>query len=697
MPDPPGTSSKPSQKLKRKLPDTAPIPNKRPRAWPPTVASIPTSKAFPNDEVNVARFVQARELEIRALEEGMRAAKKGQMRRAFQDMPRDMRRRTASHNPRRVPGRLRERMRKELVDDNTPVARGKSGSGVGKGTKGWLRKGGILKAKVKGKKRKERESDEVVVTKLVGNAGDKAKEKKTKESKPKEALLKSLQTRKPKIKRSTTLASPPKPPAQFRKRQLHKSWLPTHLFHTKRAHMTPPKEPLWRFAVPLTPTEKSYRPTHRASTLRGAIAWDMSYMATIGLEGIEGSISGLLKAIGIGADNDGELWKDRGLGQKWRKGVRLWEGWVYEQESWPLKPIAPAQVIWSIETNEDSSTADPPSKISKKAPKRKAFIRIHPAGFLQSWEEITRLSKAQKPSVAVEDLRFEMGSIEISGPGATEALQTALWPVPALDDAEMLPDSPQAVWKALEPCINPGSLPSNALLAFNISDPRLHHPPRPRETHGSATSLSRLNQVISTWPVDDTLSPPAIFVRNARLTAARCLPSQQSINRRKGAARPGEYPEPRSMDPRIPVLVYPSRATGSWTVLLPWKCVMPVWTSIMYHPLSTGGTPKFGGVDEFRQIAFEESRPWYPGDYPGTAAGWAWELQERARREKNWAKRPKGKRVAWESVDLLNDRKGELGRGWACDWERLLEGPPGGDGEGEAGECFQALSTCGLT
>ncbi|KAF2810020.1 uncharacterized protein BDZ99DRAFT_386861 [Mytilinidion resinicola] len=649
---------------------------------PPSVVSIPTSKAFPNDEVNVARFVKAREVEVRALEEGIRSAKKSQMRRAFQDVPRDMRRRTASHNPRRVPQRLRNRIRKEMKDDNTPVASGKSGSGVGKGTTAWLRKDGIkqAKAKAKARKKKKKDDDGVVVTKLDEKNEDmdvdveEGKEKK--DLRLKETLLKSLQTRKPKAKRSTTLATPPKPPAQFRKRQIHKSWLPTHLFHTKRAHMTPPVEPLWRFAVPLTPTQKSYRPTHRASTLRGAVAWDMSYMATIALEGVEKSISGLLKAIGVGADHDGELWKDGGFGKKWRTGTRIWEGWVFEREGWPLKPIAPVVVVWSSEGKSDIDATDPTSKVSKTPSKRKVFIRIHPAGFLQLWQEVTRLAKVQKPSVSVEDLRFEIGSIEISGPGATETLQTALWPTQAPNSEQYPPDSPQAVWKILSSCINPGSLPNNTLLAFNISDPRLHHPPRPREATEPAASLALLNQVISAWPLDKTLSPPALFDRNARLAAQRCLPSQQSINRRKGAAKPGQYPEPRPTDPQIPVLLYPSRISGSWTVILPWKCVMPVWAAIMYHPLSTGSTPRFGGLKEIRQIAFEGSRTWYPGDYLGTAAGWDWELQERAVREKEWSKRPKGNRVAWESIDLGNNRKGEIGRGWACDWERLLLGPP---------------------
>ncbi|EGP83384.1 uncharacterized protein MYCGRDRAFT_96729 [Zymoseptoria tritici IPO323] len=34
-------------------------------------------------------------------------------------------------------------------------------------------------------------------------------------------------------------------------------------------------------------------------------------------------------------------------------------------------------------------------------------------------------------------------------------------------------------------------------------------------------------------------------------------------------------------------------------------------------------------------------------------------------------RRPKSKRVNWDTVDIGNGEKGELGEGWACDWKRL--------------------------
>ena len=192
-----------------------------------------------------------------------------------------------------------------------------------------------------------------------------------------------VKTRAPKVKKAT-LAEPPVAKAKFRKRQVHKSWLPTHLFHTKRARMTPPSEPLWRFAIPMTPTAKSYRPTHRAASERGALCWDVSYMSTISLDGREASIVGMLKQLGAG-ETDQTVWGAKG--QKWRDGKRVKEFLFHERET-PHAPIAPVTVIWCapdlVETEEKR--------------KRQAILRVHPSAFLQLWEEVLRVAKIAKPA-----------------------------------------------------------------------------------------------------------------------------------------------------------------------------------------------------------------------------------------------------------------------------------------------------------
>lgn len=509
----------------------------------------------------------------------------------------------------------------------------------------------------------------------------KAKTHASKAAKTKKSIAGIIQPRAPRIKQNT-LQKPDKPKAKFRKRQIHKAWLPTHLFHAKRAHMTPPKEPLWRMAIPLAPTQKCYRPTHRASTLRGAVAWDMSYMSTIGVEGPEQSVCGVLKALGVGKDDAQQFWEKRTA--RWLKGTRSWQGWLYERDSWPEKSIAPVIIVWCPEQIEDSNKMDVDvGKNSAKPPKRQIFIRVHPSAFLQLWEELLRLSKVQKPGVVIVDLRFEIGSIELVGPASSEVLTGALRPYEAGEHNKAERTGAEEVWDVLRNVSSPGSLPADAVLSLDISDPRLRHPAKPLAPGTDAETQSRLFDVLANWPIDQQTPSSALFSRPARWTAQRQLSSQKAINRRKALAEPGKYPDTAPTDPRIPILVLPSRGQsgvqGSWTIILPWKCVLPVWYSLLYYPLSSGGTIRFGGLQQKRQIAFESGIPWFPGDYPGTKAGDDWEAREAEKRKKDWEKRPKGKRVEFDSIKLDKDRKGEVGAGWACQWSRLLKKDADGD------------------
>jgi ribonuclease P/MRP protein subunit POP1 len=78
------------------------------------LATQTTSKAFKNGELDVDKFVKSREYEIRALEQGLARSKKALTKRAFQQVPKELRRRTASHNVKRIPKRLRERGKREV-------------------------------------------------------------------------------------------------------------------------------------------------------------------------------------------------------------------------------------------------------------------------------------------------------------------------------------------------------------------------------------------------------------------------------------------------------------------------------------------------------------------------------------------------------------------------------------------------------
>ncbi|KAJ9145535.1 POPLD-domain-containing protein [Coniochaeta hoffmannii] len=619
-----------------------------------TIRTQPSDAALKDGELDLQAFLSAREFEIRALEASMLKSKAASTTRAFQKVPRGMRRRTASHNVKRVPKRLRARAAKEMAEDNTPTVAARKRRP--RTTRARIRAETAKSLRLLADKKRKRRAKKAA--EAGGEAGEGA-------AATEDATKPTVHTRaaRPKIRRNVP-NEPPKQKSKFRKRQIDKTWLPTHLWHAKRARMTKPKDPLWRFAVPLTPNDKCYRPTHRASGDKGAVVWDMSYMSTIGLYGSDEGIARVLVALGLPQ----HLFTDK-KHQKWRSGLRTQSGMLSKERKGARKDIGPATIIWNPGVGPDDAAkgqSNPPRR-----PLKEVFIRVHPSCFFEVFNELTVLVKAQTPQLYVEDLRFEIGSIELVGPGSTEALLSILHPY--YSDAGF-EEQHAKVFKSLVGVTNPASLPPGALLAFSIMDPRLRHPPKRVQLDDEDASPM---DTLTKWPVAEKAKPYGLFDRNARFEAG-VLPSQKSLDRRKGAGAPGMELGITAKDPPIPLILFASKATsggqaqGSWTLMAPWKCILPIWYNLVKVPLSTGGNPRPGGLNELRQVAFEQGVPWFPGDYPGTDAGAEWELEQRVARRADWERRPKGKRVAWESLDLGAGRKGEVGDGLACDFEHLF-------------------------
>ncbi len=638
-----GPASKQMQTKKSKQPGA--VPNKSGKGTQPPdskaanrarnqeTRSIAVQKfdaALKDGELNVQSFLNARGFELNALDESMRRTRTSKSTRAFQRVPITLRRRAGAHNHKRVPKQLQGRAKREMIQDNTPTVNSrtrKSSSTRSRLRAETAKKLGILSKNKKPRRLEKAGADKATIT---------------------------VRAARPKIQRNA-LNQPPVTATKFRKRQRDKIWLPTHIWHTKRARMTDPKEPLWRFAIPLTPTAKCYRPTHQMQWEKGAIAWDMSYMSIISLSGPLNSVRNILKALGLTHEN---LWNEKG--GRWRSGAIHWTCTISRKKRSTTYIIGPATIIWNPEAKTDEP--DQPKDF------RRLFIRLHPSAFLETFDELLRLVKKQNPRAFIEDLRHEIGSIEITGPDSTEALLSVLNPYVSKTESK---GSQASKFEKLAGCRDPACLPPGALLGFSIMDPRLRYPPQKiPPTKANMDILGGFHKNVDAAPFK-------LFDRDVRFQASR-LPSQKSLNRRRGKGAPGVKLEPTANDPPIPTILLASRhptdpqAPGTWTLMLPWKCVLPVWYSLMHCPLSSGGNPRFGGLDEIRQLTFERGLPWFPGDFPGTEAGNDWEIGQRSFRQKKWECRPKGKRVNYETLDLGVGRKGEVGVGWNCDYEFLL-------------------------
>lgn len=614
-----------------------------------TIAAQPSDAALKDGELDVQAFLNARGFEIKALDESMKRTRASRTSRAFQKVPFTMRRRAAAHNHKKVPRRLHKRARREMIMDNTPTVNSRTRKP--KTARSRLRAETALRlGKLAERKRRQ---------KLLKKAKDGRLEQTT------------VATRlaRPKIRRDA-LNDPVVTAGKFRRRQRDKTWLPTHLWHTKRATMTKPAEPLWRFAIPLTPTQKCYRPTHRTQWEKGAMAWDMSYMSTIRLCGTAKSVEHVLRSLGLATES---FWNEKGA--TWRSGSAHWSGSLSRKQGASTRTIGPATVLWNPIQPGESSGEDHENRVM-----RQLFVRVHPSIFLETFNELLRLARGLTPRPYVEDLRFEIGSIDITGPDSTEALLGILRPYHQSPDAR---EAHATKFGSLAGLGGPNSLPLGSLLAFSVMDPRLRYPPRRLEASAPQTSPPTLAQVVSGWHKDSAPNPMELFDRDARYRAS-ALPSQKSLNRRRSRQAPGSLLEPTHADPKIPIILLASRqsnTTGTWTLLMPWKCILPTWYGIMHFPLSSGGNPSFGGLNEIQQLAFEQGAPWFPGDVPATDAGMEWELEQRTTRKKAWERMPKGKRTNFKTLDLGAGRRGEIGEGWNCHYELLWKHQAQEDGD----------------
>ena len=645
--------------------------SKRAKIWDARSIATQRSDAVLKDgQLDLQAFLGAREFEIKAFEDSMRKTKGAASTRAFQKVPRAMRRRTASHNIKRIPKRLRARAKFEQMADNTPTV--ESRKRRPRTTRARIRAETAKKLLILAERKRRKQLKKAAEQKAAGKEVSEVQAKATVQARPP----------RPKIRRNQ-LNDPPKAKSKFKKRQVQKTWLPTHLWLAKRARMTEPSQPLWRFAIPLTPSEKSYRPTHRAANRAGAVAWDTSYMSTVGVYGSTEGIERVLKALGL---VEAGAWGNKG--RKWRAGTRKWTGQLSKERGGNAHIIGPATVLWNPE-----SPAESPQ--SAQQPQRQVFIRTHPSCFLELFEELLKLVKMQSPRLYIEDLRFQIGSLELIGPGSTEALLGVLHPYTKTPETGS--KEPHAsLFKKILGITNSAALPGDAALAFSIMDPRLRYPPR-RVKADAIAAGDALLETLTLWPAEDGLQAYGLFGRTERFAASR-LPSQKSLDRRKGAKTPGKELDVTASDPAIPIILMASRpsaggqAQGTWTLLAPWACILPIWYSLVHYPLSSGGNPRLGGLNELRQLSFEYGSPWFPADFPGTLAGNAWEVQERETRRKAWGRRPKGKRVQWKSVPLGAGRKGELGDGLSCDYEFLFGISQDRSEKGEKGDLGTELS-----
>ncbi|KII86967.1 hypothetical protein PLICRDRAFT_276152 [Plicaturopsis crispa FD-325 SS-3] len=599
-------------------------------AGPSKKTTVDSLKGLPTS-IDVERFAETRSFEINAMQNAMKSAREASTQRAWQALPRHLRRRAASHDVRRVPARLRGRARAEM---------------------------------------------DIV--------------KKKSPAKPKRGAAN-------RVSRTES----------FLKRQREKTWLETHIWHAKRM----PMENLWGYRLAITPTEKSFRPSHRAS-VHGSILHDASYQSLIELKGPEHILRTLLETC---CDPQGQ-----GPGAKrYLTGARVLNTHIYKPGSYPFDLIAPITVMWrpSPPVTNDSvppkepglAAASQPAQgtASTSKPKRKGkekeqvaessppsaadsprtvWIFSHPGPYIDVFAALgtsaslaidaQRQSNASVPEtntveVEIADLREHVNVFEIMGPRANQIIKGALTPV--VDDER---EEFKKFWAALTDLQTSGSVPRGMVVGFKIYDPRLKFPPKNAKPRTHETGSQQFSPALATFPTA-AIARSEIWDDEIRTSLKKPRFNKKTLDERRSKLLvPGTALAPLRQDDRVPVLMIQrsleststteSQPLHGWTLIIPSGWSMPFFSSLTFT-----GT-RVGGQRERQTQCFESGTLCFPRDYPFTRTHDVFVAEREAEERALWERKPPAKRVNWDKIGTRSP--------WRPDWEVILR-----IGEAEAG------------
>ncbi|KIP10247.1 hypothetical protein PHLGIDRAFT_267125 [Phlebiopsis gigantea 11061_1 CR5-6] len=551
--------------------------------------------------LDVERFAEARAFEMNAMHSAMQNARTSGTQRAWQQLPRHLRRRAASHDVRRVPARLREKAREEM---DTSKAKKKSIPKRGKG------------------KRPSR-------TKV---------------------LL---------------------------RRQEQKVWLETHIWHAKRMHM----EELWGYRLAATPTEKSHRPSHRAS-MHGSILHDASYMGLIELRGPDF----VLKAT---FDSCCDAQTPSPAAKRYQGGSRTCDTHLYERGAYPLGLIAPITVLW--QTGEDTSTSES-SKSTQKASgnskgkeranvllksERTVWVWVHPSVFDRVFVELRTAAsfaleaakEAGQPSdptyeIQITDLREQLNVFEIMGPKSSQVIKGALKPV-VEDDREEF----KKCWGSLDSLQTTASVPRSTVIGFKVYDPRLSFPPKNAKVRVDEEKLPSISTAASAFFPSAVLARSEIWNEDVRRPLRRPMFQKKDIDKRRAEHLvPGKPLQALAQDARIPALLIQRSVESSSATRAPsihgWTLIVPQgWGMAFFSSLIFTGT-RVGGQRERETQAFESGTPYFPRDYPSTLPYDDYSDTRAEKERELWERKPPAKRHNYERLGNRSP--------WQPDWEVVL-------------------------
>ncbi|KAL7754440.1 Ribonucleases P/MRP protein subunit pop1 [Sorochytrium milnesiophthora] len=533
--------------------------------------------------LKIEEFMEARAFELQSIQATVSKAKEMAKSRAFQMVPRHLRRRAASYNPKLVPKHLRDRAKKEIASDPPKT--------------------------------------------------------------PKKAPRKHQ--RKVRFRNST---------ADFEHRQKNGLWLETHLWHIKRFHMTTQ----WGYKIPETPMQKCARAFYRASKNLATIT-DLSYWSVYEFRGPQRHIVDIVSRI------TDPLVASVGSA-RFLDGRRVCHTTAYAYNMYPAGMLGPTTALWQplVDAHaEHTGTLE-----------RALWMWVHPA-YEEQFVDTLRacIAALGYTDVFVSDIdgmvRFSLG-----GPRCHAVLQAVLQLADSSADSGGFNESAHQVWTQLKHLSSPGSLGSGIVLGLTAWDPRLSFPPLVPRRNVSVSDEERSDiHAILTKPWSAELAASSLWDSAARdIAASSQLPEKKLNSRRHEHLVPGTKLTPLpGTDTRVPLLLIQRSAADigctlpketkdllvGWDLILPKSWGLPFWRSLFW----AGARP--GGLRELQAMHFECGLPFFPVDFPGTAAHTSHTTEKALVDQHKWVSRGTAKRPNFTALGVEEP--------WNPSWRNLTD------------------------
>lgn len=595
----------------------------RPGSWVPPQPTAIAPNAIVPDQLDVEAAINVRKTEILALHRAMKQAREATNMRAWQLLPRHLRRRAASHNLLRLPSRLRGKARAELRASNTTPK-----------TRSAMRR-----------RAPERT--------LIGFA-----------------------------RRRATLT---RRAARHEKRWLETHlWHAKRFRMSQDKQAQDGGNGSFGFSLAESPHQKSFRRSARYSE-NTAMLHDASYTSVFRLSARSSHrhpslatqrLQLLLQLAGAA----------HGWEEHWTKGVRMCSTVLLQRpvgenarasNALFVSPLAPIQVLWVARHGayrECHVLVHPAGAPDVHALLLQALklVRIeaqrsskHRSCVPQRWDvpvdvRVTRLESAPHPALAAgiphtrRGRAHQLGAVELrahegynifelSGADAGRILGGVLQPV---EPANHLDGAAQRLFARItgqKQALSPSQLPPGLVFSLLVHDPRLAFPPQNTplaQEQRNPSAQDGLDDV--TTPLSDTR-----FFSYKRLPAF----SKGAMDRRRAQLVPGERLRPTAADDRIPVVLIASwqdsPLASGYTLLVPRGWGLPFWHSLVF----TGA--RVLGQEQLRQRHLNAGLASFPHDWVASRSYAALEREAAASRAEVWRRKPPAKRVNYDRGEAV--------------------------------------------